>query len=487
MIKVSAKDFGPIIEGTVELKPLTIFIGPSNSGKSYLATLLYALLQRGDRLGTLNWSLPRYRVRRSLAESISEDVSRKDLRETVQQWKKELAGAGKTAQLPFASLPESMRAHINKYLGGEIRQTFAETGRDLQAYFGELSQLARRYTEHPHLQVRLKQESPPLDVQFVISDGSLKAQGEKHDLSQGVLNLRELEFWFSNIRTREQYFELLFGLLEGAISAIFSPFPNDSYYLPAARSGIVQGHKAIASILVRQSSFAGIEPLQIPTLSGVITNFISLILTIERRPRPSRKALADVVAFLEAEVVHGKVDIEHAEGLLYPEISYEPGGAQSAIGKIPLHRTSSMVSELAPFVLFLKYLVDPGDLVILEEPESHLHPASQLKMARAIVRLVNKGVKVLITTHSDYFVGQLNNLMRLSSASKSRVAKEGYTSEDVLKPADVAAYNFAMQEAGSIVEELPIRAEEGIPEEEFVRVDEALYNEAISLQRIRRR
>jgi predicted ATPase len=84
-----------------------------------------------------------------------------------------------------------------------------------------------------------------------------------------------------------------------------------------------------------------------------------------------------------------------------------------------------MVSELAPVILFLKYLVRPGDLVILEEPESHLHPASQRQMARGIARLVNAGVRVIITTHSDYFIGQVNNLLKLSRASRQKAVPAG--------------------------------------------------------------
>ena len=43
MVRLDVTDFGPIAEASVELRPLTVFIGPSNTGKMYLATLTYAL------------------------------------------------------------------------------------------------------------------------------------------------------------------------------------------------------------------------------------------------------------------------------------------------------------------------------------------------------------------------------------------------------------------------------------------------------------
>ena len=43
MLTISVKNFGPIAEGSVDLKPLTIFVGPSNTGKSYMATAVYAV------------------------------------------------------------------------------------------------------------------------------------------------------------------------------------------------------------------------------------------------------------------------------------------------------------------------------------------------------------------------------------------------------------------------------------------------------------
>ena len=42
-LRISIRDFGPVAEGNVELRPLTVFVGPSNTGKTYLAILIYAL------------------------------------------------------------------------------------------------------------------------------------------------------------------------------------------------------------------------------------------------------------------------------------------------------------------------------------------------------------------------------------------------------------------------------------------------------------
>ena len=58
---------------------------------------------------------------------------------------------------------------------------------------------------------------------------------------------------------------------------------------------------------------------------------------------------------------------------------------------------------------------DLVNFLIIDEPESHLDTANQIQLARLVARLVNSGVKVLITTHSDYIVREINNLIMLSS------------------------------------------------------------------------
>lgn len=42
-LTLKVRDFGPIARANIDLRPMTVFVGPSNTGKSYLAILIYAL------------------------------------------------------------------------------------------------------------------------------------------------------------------------------------------------------------------------------------------------------------------------------------------------------------------------------------------------------------------------------------------------------------------------------------------------------------
>ena len=518
MLKIWVKDFGPIIEGAVSLKPLTIFVGPSNAGKSYLAMLVYSRMQSLEafpitpygeflvRDHFMSRRLARRRVVSDLDElEISEGVS-KAISAWVQKFK---TSPRKALEISFTELPEEVQRLVNRGVESSLQSTEQFFRRELQRCYGDISDIRSRRTGDAHLQIGLEQSHPLLRLNFAEEQDSLRTlPSEKWDISplkfkisRGLLSSLQAEVSRQdkasrrNRRSREtlemQYIEFLELLIDTALATLFEEFPRNCYYLPAARSGIAQGHKAIARILVRQSSFTAINPLEIPTLSAIITDFMGHILTMERaggrHRRSGVKEMGEVVDFLEREVVRGKIDIERSGEVTYPEILYAPITDQPVVGKFPFHKTSSMVSELAPVILFLKYLVRPGDLVILEEPESHLHPASQRQMARGIARLVNAGVKVIITTHSDYFIGQVNNLLKLSRASKEKRTKEGYEAADCLKSDDVGAYHFLLDDSlgGSLVEELPIIPDFGIDEQEVAAVSEALYEETISLQRIR--
>ena len=247
-----------------------------------------------------------------------------------------------------------------------------------------------------------------------------------------------------------------------------------SHYLPASRSGILQGHKTLASLIVGRASTAWIESMEVERLPGVITDLVQALLVLDRAKPPSGK-IKKIVEFLESNVVAGSVDIK--KQLEYPDLQY-----QNDAGEFRLHQVSSMVSEIAPMVLYLKYLVRPGHLFIVEEPESHLDPANQRRLARAIAMLVNAGVRILVTTHSDIFLQQINNLVQASGLAPRNRLRMGYKATEVLTPSDVSAYVFQPGDGGTEVTSLPVDTDYGISTESFDVVHRALYDEAVKME-----
>jgi len=111
--------------------------------------------------------------------------------------------------------------------------------------------------------------------------------------------------------------------------------------------------------------------------------------------------------------------------------------------KIPLHLASSSARGLSDLYFFLRHLAKKGHLLMIDEPESHLDTANQIELARLLARLVRAGLKVLITTHSDYLIKELNNLIMLSSPNPNNdeIRKTyGYGESDCLSASSVKAY-----------------------------------------------
>ena len=111
---------------------------------------------------------------------------------------------------------------------------------------------------------------------------------------------------------------------------------------------------------------------------------------------------------------------------------------------IPLHMASSSVWEMTILFFSLGLFGRRGDhFLIIDEPESHLDTANQIQLTRLLARLANSGTKVLITTHSDYIVKEINNLIMLSGdfEGKREVSKRlGYQQDDEISPDQIRAY-----------------------------------------------
>ena len=125
-----------------------------------------------------------------------------------------------------------------------------------------------------------------------------------------------------------------------------------------------------------------------------------------------------------ADIIGGEYTITQDD-----QLYYTPKGTRL---KLTMVESSSAVRSLLHLGFYLRHVAQKGDLLMVDEPELNLHPANQRRIARLFARLVNLGVKVFITTHSDYIVKELNTLIMLNHKKPhiEKIATEhGYDQE----------------------------------------------------------
>lgn len=161
------------------------------------------------------------------------------------------------------------------------------------------------------------------------------------------------------------------------------------------------------------------------------------------RYKASNTSLAPLADLLERGLLGGSIRVdENGEMLFHPN--------ESDTG-LSLHLASSSVKSLAGLSFYLRHIAGKGQFLIIDEPELNLHPDNQRRVARVLARLVRSGVKVLISTHSDYIIRELNNLIMLSADKDGSVRQRlGYDEAETLSPSQVGAYLFDPERANPI-------------------------------------
>jgi predicted ATPase len=140
-----------------------------------------------------------------------------------------------------------------------------------------------------------------------------------------------------------------------------------------------------------------------------------------------------------------------------------------------------MVAELAPLDLWVRDFLSPGDLLVVDEPEAHLHPENQRRIATALVRLAKAGVVVVCPTHSSTILHQISNHLLANELSAEDRRNLGLSEDDLISPEEVGVYLFKQQRTGSHIRTVRIETGFGIAEDEFVRVAEEIGEESFRL------
>lgn len=244
-------------------------------------------------------------------------------------------------------------------------------------------------------------------------------------------------------------------LMEGIAAPLYTPIvkgrrTGEPIYLPASRTGFMLTYAQLIENSL-QISFSPKMHENTSTLTLPYVDFLQLITKFEVNEKDSKK-YASIIEYIEKNMTKGNLSVKKD---MVPVIKYHPEGSDH---KIPLYVASSIVSEISPLLLVLKSGINFKTMII-EEPEAHLHPELQQKMAKLLINMVNSGVPVWITTHSDTILQHINNMIKLKNHARSKELQQeyGYTKADLLSRNDIQMYQFA-EEANGRTSLMPLEA-----------------------------
>lgn len=112
--------------------------------------------------------------------------------------------------------------------------------------------------------------------------------------------------------------------------------------------------------------------------------------------------------------------------------------------KLPIHISASIVKSLSSLVFYLKHIAKKDSLIIIDEPEMNLHPNSQRILVHVLGKLINSGLRLLVSTHSDYIIREINNLIMANEAMARGIdiSIYNYSPSILISKEDVNVYFF---------------------------------------------
>lgn len=430
-MKITFSNLGAIKKTTLDLRPLTVIIGPNNSNKTYIAYSIYGLLKSiREEDDDFPNGLKFIKESSDNIKIIIDDNFYKSFRKHIKK------------------ICVYFKDELNTFYQDSTHRLFGKTVFDIEVSNDEINEAINKLIiDEDEFAVEYSL------IEFSNENGAVVAKP-----------LFPLNFSHEDYNFETDVIETFVFLIKFYLFRL--PF-----LLPAERNAFVITYKMLANrrykhlrqaqrrLIHRQSEERQLELLKEQgdiRYPQPIEDFLDFLTDVEletgtiNRTMQTKRYSYEFANFVE----------EHIQGK--NKTNFKPtrlGGKEIKVNikkglNIDLYNASSSIKQLAPLLLYLRYRAGNSDLLIIDEPEMNLHPESQAKLLEVLGMLVNAGVNVLLTTHSPYFMSHLNNLISgdaANDATRDAQAKSLYL-EDArafLKPEDVSAYEMRKDRAGN--------------------------------------
>lgn len=382
-MKFQFTHLGAIDKATIELAPLTVICGLNNTGKTYATYAIYALLATWPQL--IDWEIDPADMAQLLTNgAISIDLDEK----FVKRWP-EIKEQSSRNWLSY--LPKALGAPADRFKKTEIAFDVA---------FDNAWKAA------------------PFKKELRSAQGKLMFTAEKASGS-GIIE-------FAALKDKEKgefpRFALDDFVSQTLLEAVLLPYLPPVFMASAERTGAVifkeelnlTKNKIVNYLATMDANKHELHPLQLfeaiykggyplPVEHNVL--FVNRFGTIEGSRSPLLDAHPTLAADFE-KIAGGKFET-NKDGVTH----FVPQGSKI---KLQLHEASSAARSLVLIWYWLKSQAEAGHMLMVDEPELNLHPESQRAFARFLAKLVNLGVQVFITTHSDTMLREFNTLIMLA-------------------------------------------------------------------------
>ncbi|ALB41772.1 MULTISPECIES: AAA family ATPase [Nostocales] len=408
-MKLIIKNLGPIKNNTQAIdlaKDFFIFVGQNNSGKSYVAQLLWAIFNEDiiHKFARTNVEI----IDNQIVENINNIEVNPELLAVIlnryssflqEETKKEIFNTGKNSQI-LNNIVIAFDYEISELREGEIEGTVRIKDAD----------------DNRLEYIEFKKDQGDLIYKFIEKQlpESIKEIIPKKSLDRDLLDEKKFLLIATIIRTMLKYEHETFFLPASRI--FFSTFYRYIYEVDRKRRE--QDIKKLVDLLENRRNRSNIQSSDLQELdvfkrkytepmNKVFEKLFSL--NLEENIEGN---YINLVQQLQ-KIIGGEIKLISVEGIGLIEFYFK---IDSVDEPLPMYLASSSVNQLTLLYLYLKYwALEKNNFLMIDEPEVNLHPENQIKLINILIQFIQSqtGNKVLITTHSSMLANAINNCIYL--------------------------------------------------------------------------
>lgn len=374
---------GAIRKAVVDLqKPLTLFCGPNSTGKTYLSYLLYAILENGDYVESKGLD--------KIVKYFSEHKEFTISKELVEGFIQDVA--------------TSMKSNLGSIFGiGDtaVDKLFSQFELSLILSEGDYE----RIIEFP---CRLISKNGEKEIGIVKDASSDKVIYQINGETSGIErdSLVELRLMINH------FFRLLCFRNSGGVRML--TVERNSIY--TFKTELSLGRNELIDRIQQKSGRSELDILDIVNSSSrryplAVRSSLRIANDLDNVQK-FNSPYYNIAELIEKGILQGEVKITRTGDVEF--ISDKVGKTKH----LPIHLTSSIVKTMSSLVIYLKHIARKGDLLIIDEPEMNFHPNVQISLLRIFTILTKLDLRIIISTHSDYMIRELNNLIMAGTIYK---------------------------------------------------------------------